>query len=192
MDESKVWPGTRQADICTPRGPAAARIGQEGQEMDRRPPSAPDDPGGSTAPPPTSKITHQVPLGTDAAPTAPPPAGTPAPPTPAAKSLSVEPEPVPMAEATGPVATGGKITAFGKEERHEEVWKRTPNVTGSGAIHVKTFHSKITADALIYMDQSINEWLDTHPEYEVKFVNTSVGIMSGKLKEPAVICQVWV
>lgn len=148
--------------------------------MDRRPPSAPDDPGGGAAAP-ASKIMHKTPLG--AAPT-PPPAQP--------KILRVEPEPVPMADVAGPTTGAAKITAFGKEERHEEVWNRKPNVTGKGAIHVKTFHSKITADALIYMDQQINEWLDSHPEYEVKFVNSTVGILSGKLKEPAVICQIWV
>ena len=38
----------------------------------------------------------------------------------------------------------------------------------------------------------INEWLDAHPQYEVKFVSSSIGVMTGKLKEPALICQVWV
>lgn len=105
---------------------------------------------------------------------------------------SIEPEPVPVADPSGPVTTSRKITAFGKEQKHEEQWTRTPNTTGTGAIHVKTFHSKITDDALKYMDQTINEWLDTHPEYEVKFVTSTVGVLSGKLKEPALICQVWV
>jgi hypothetical protein len=110
------------------------------------------------------------------------------------KPIGSEPEPVPMAEAEGPTGGGsGKIRAFGKEkQKHEEKWTRTPNSTSTGAIHVKTFHSKLTADALIYMDQVINEWLDSHPQYDVKFVNSTVGIMSGKLKEPAIITQVWV
>ena len=101
-------------------------------------------------------------------------------------------EPVPVAEGAGPTAAAPKITAFGKEQRHEETWSRTPNTTGQGAIHVRTFHSKLTVDALSYMDQLINEWLDAHPQYEVKFVNSTVGILSGKLKEPNLICQVWV
>ena len=101
-------------------------------------------------------------------------------------------EPVPVAEGAGPTAATPKITAFGKEQRHEETWSRTPNTTGQGAIHVRTFHSKLTVDALTYMDQLINEWLDAHPQYEVKFVNSTVGILSGKLKEPNLICQVWV
>ena len=42
------------------------------------------------------------------------------------------------------------------------------------------------------MDQSVNEWLDAHPQYEVKFVSSTVGTVTGKLKEPHLICQVWV
>jgi len=101
-------------------------------------------------------------------------------------------DPVPVVEATGPATGGNKITVFGKEKKHEEVWSRTPNTTGTGAIHVKTFHSKLTDDALVYMDQCVNEWLDGHPQYEVKFVNTSVGVLTGKTKEPHLICQLWV
>ncbi len=110
-----------------------------------------------------------------------------------AKEVS-EPEggELPVAESVGLGAGPKKITAFEKARRHEEKWSRTPNTTGLGAIHVRTFHSKLTADALTYMDQSVNEWLDAHPQYEVKFVSSTVGIVTGKLKEPNLICQVWV
>ena len=102
-------------------------------------------------------------------------------------------EPLPVAEGVGPAADAQKkITAFGKDQHHEQKWSRTPNTTGQGAIHVRTFHSKLTEDALVYMDQIVNEWLDAHPQYEVKFVNSTVGILTGKLKEPHLICQVWV
>ena len=106
--------------------------------------------------------------------------------------LIQEPEPLPVAESVGQVMAGKKITAFEKQKRHEDKWSRTPNTTGQGAIHVRTFHSKLTDDALAYMDQCINEWLDAHPQYEVKFVHSTVGILTGKLKEPNLICQVWV
>jgi hypothetical protein len=100
-------------------------------------------------------------------------------------------KPLPVAGGTT-LAGPGKITAFGKGKRHEDSWIRTPNTTGSGAIHVKTFHCKLTEDAISYMDQAINEWLDAHPQYEVKFVSSTIGILTGKLKEPAMFCQVWV
>lgn len=75
---------------------------------------------------------------------------------------------------------------------HETMWKRNPNVTGTGAIHVKSFHCKLTGDSLEFLDSQINEWLDEHPEYEVKFVTTSIGEWTGKIKEPSLIVNVWV
>jgi hypothetical protein len=98
-----------------------------------------------------------------------------------------------------PIAAGGpdglkkKIKTIGATTRHEDSWVRTPNTTGSGAIHCRTFFSKLTEDAVSYMDQSINEWLDENPQYEVKFVNSSIGTMRGKLgPQDVLISQIWV
>lgn len=97
-----------------------------------------------------------------------------------------------------PVANDGpglkkKIKSFEGGTRHEDSWTRTPNTTGSGAIHVQTFFTKLTQDAVAYMDQSINEWLDENPQYEVKFVNSNIGTMRGKVgPQDVLICQVWV
>jgi hypothetical protein len=91
-----------------------------------------------------------------------------------------------------------KIQAFEQRlgqtgKRHEESWKRSPNVTGQGAIHVKTFHCKLNNESLDFLDQQVNEWLDAHPQYEVKLVTNAVGDWTGKTgKEPNLIVQVWV
>ena len=88
-----------------------------------------------------------------------------------------------------------KLRPFEEEKtvRHEDTWKRTPNVTGQGAIHCKTFHCKLSADSLHYIDEQINHWLDDHPQYEVKFVTTSVGDWGGKMgTETHLVVQVWV
>ena len=86
-----------------------------------------------------------------------------------------------------------KIQVFGdKAKRHEETWNRTPNTTGQGAIHVKTFVSKLRLDAIERLDQQVNEWLDAHPQYEVKFVTTTTGQLMGKIEEPAIFMNVWV
>lgn len=74
----------------------------------------------------------------------------------------------------------------------ETKWKRKPNVTGSGATHVRSFHCRLAEESMENLDRQINEWLDAHPEYEVKFVSTAVGDWTGKLKEPQLIVQVWV
>ncbi|USN97884.1 MAG: hypothetical protein H6810_06715 [Phycisphaeraceae bacterium] len=132
-------------------------------------------------------------------------------PPPMVKPVDSEPEPsrIEHVPALGPLTdhdespqpqpltgqAGRKIRTF--EQRlgrggHEGKWKRQPNVTGTGAIHVKSFHSKLTGDSLEFLDSQINEWLDEHPEYEVKMVTTSIGEWTGKLKEPALIINVWV
>ncbi len=118
--------------------------------------------------------------------------GSGAPPLPAEQVSESEGGELPVVESVGPAAGPKKITAFEKAQRHEDKWSRTPNTTGLGAIHVRTFHTKLTADALTYMDRCINEWLDAHPQYEVKFVSSTVGTLTGKLKEPHLLCQVWV
>ncbi len=126
-------------------------------------------------------------------PAAPRPSGVPSPePRGPATKLNAEPEPLPVAPGVGPAAGSKRITAFGQGKRHEDTWSRTPNTTGLGAVHVKTFHGKLTDDALAYLDQCINEWLDSHPQYEVKFVTSTVGILTSKIQEPHLICQVWV
>lgn len=140
-------------------------------------PGGPGAPGSDPSKPstPSSKIRH-----------------TPSHIGPAASTPPLDESPLPVAESSGPPGLKTKIRAFEKERRHEDEWNRTPNTTGTGAIHVRTFHSKLTDDALKYMDDLINEWLDAHPQYEVKYVTSTVGIVTGKTKEPHLICQVWV
>jgi hypothetical protein len=103
----------------------------------------------------------------------------------------------PASQASAQSTPGSsKIQAFENKlglKRHEDAWKRSPNVTGSGAIHMRTFHCKLGDDAIGYLDQQVNEWLDAHPQYEVKFVTSNVGEWSGKLgKEFHLVVQVWV
>lgn len=75
---------------------------------------------------------------------------------------------------------------------HSDNWNRKPNITGSGAIHVKSFVAKLRHDAITHLDEQVNEWLDAHPEYEVKFVTTTVGKLVGKISEDAIFMNVWV
>lgn len=76
--------------------------------------------------------------------------------------------------------------------KDEKQYQRSPNATGQGAIRVKTFHAKIRDDALEYMDEQINQWLDEHPEYEVKFATSTIGELIGKTRELALIVNVWI
>ncbi len=71
-------------------------------------------------------------------------------------------------------------------------WKRKPSMDGTGATHVRTFHSRLSSEGMEILDQQINQWLEEHPEIEVKLVTTSVGEWQGKVKEPNLIVQIWV
>lgn len=100
--------------------------------------------------------------------------------------------PIEIASGASDSSGASRIHAFGREKRHEDEWSRTPNTTGTGAIHVKTFVAKLRLDAIDYLDRQVNEWLDAHPQYEVKFVTTTVGDLMGKMKEQALFMNVWV
>lgn len=104
------------------------------------------------------------------------------PPIPAPQSVSAPPPP------TGPK----KITAFGADVVHKQhQWKRQPVKTGNGAIRVKSFHGKYSEQGLEYLDNAINEWLDNNPHVEIKFVTPTVMTFEGKIREPALVLNVW-
>ncbi len=90
------------------------------------------------------------------------------------------------------IVGSNKIRTFDTRKPHVEHWKRTPNVTNTGAIHVKTFVAKLRLDAIEHLDEQVNNWLDNHPEYEVKFVSQSIGQLVGKRTEDALFISVWV
>jgi len=101
-------------------------------------------------------------------------------------------EPIDLAETDSTTTNAKKIRAFDSHKAHHELWQRQPVVTGTGASHVRTFVSKLRLDAIEHLDQQVNEWLDAHPEYEVKYVSTCVGTLVGKVPEPAIFMSVWV
>jgi hypothetical protein len=85
-----------------------------------------------------------------------------------------------------------KIKAFGADaaaKAHD--WKRKTNVVGSGSVRMRSFHGRLSDEGLGFMDDKINEWLDAHPEVEVKFVTSTVGTYEGKIREPALVLNVW-
>ena len=99
------------------------------------------------------------------------------------------------AEESGRTST--QIKTFGRgaraaasELRHDEVLKRSLNVTGQGATRTRTFHSKLNDAALALMDQAIDEWIDSGG-IEVKCVSSCIGIFEGKKSEPHLILSMW-
>ncbi|MCC6680005.1 MAG: hypothetical protein IT445_03790 [Phycisphaeraceae bacterium] len=92
----------------------------------------------------------------------------------------------------GDPQAAGMIRTFGSSRREASRWKRKPQKSSHGASHMKTFVAKLRLDAIDHMDNQINEWLDEHPDYDIKFVTASVGTLVGKTTEEALFLNVWV
>jgi hypothetical protein len=73
----------------------------------------------------------------------------------------------------------------------KRAYSRKPTMTGQGACRVRTFHGKLSDQGLEYLDDAINHFLDEHPEIEIKFVTSNVGMFDGKFKDIAMIVNVW-
>jgi len=70
-------------------------------------------------------------------------------------------------------------------------WKRPTTVNGTGATRLRSFHGKYSEQGLEYLDGAVNDWLDNHPDIEVKFVTSTVMTFEGKIREPALVLNVW-
>jgi hypothetical protein len=119
----------------------------------------------------------------------------PAPAAPPLRSAKHEEEPISLVadEANTAEPQKSKIRAFAVAEANigSHAWKRAPHATDSGACRVRSFHGRLSDQGMDYLDNAINEWLDQHPEVEVKFVTSTVGMFDGKIKDFALILNVW-
>lgn len=73
----------------------------------------------------------------------------------------------------------------------ESKLKRPLNKTGMGATRLRIFHSKMSDGAIDFMVKTINEWIDSNEDIEIKMVQSHVGVWEGKHAEPHLILTVW-
>lgn len=108
-------------------------------------------------------------------------------------SLVEDDEPEIGADGLAPAPAVSKIRAFGADmgghKKHQ--YTRALKPGGAGVCRVRTFHAKLSDQGLEYLDDAINGWLDQHPEIDVKFVTSNVGLFDGKFKDLALIMNVW-
>jgi len=72
---------------------------------------------------------------------------------------------------------------------HKAIWdegrfKRPLDPAALGASRVRFFHSKLSEGALDYMNNQINDWLDSNEHISIKFCTATVGLFEGKHSEP--------
>lgn len=112
----------------------------------------------------------------------------PAPPAPSA----VRQAPVALLAPAAPVASISKIRFTGGGDKHNYTkFKRALHADGTGVCRLRSFHGRLSDEGLAFMDDKINEWLDTHPEIEIKLVNTVIGPIEGKNGEQAMFVTLW-
>jgi pterin-4a-carbinolamine dehydratase len=70
-------------------------------------------------------------------------------------------------------------------------YTRPTHSNKTGAVRMRTFHCRLSEQGVEYLDQIVNDWLEHHPDIEVKFVTSTIGLWDGKLKEPTLILNVW-
>ena len=93
----------------------------------------------------------------------------------------------------GQIARGSKIKFHAGGDKHTYTkFKREAHSSLMGATRVRSFHGRLSDDGLAFTDDKINEWLDNHPEVEIKHVNCIVGPLEGKVTgEQGLIVVIW-
>ena len=91
------------------------------------------------------------------------------------------------------ISATSKIKFYAGGDKHAYTkFKRPTHIAGTGACRVRTFHGRLSDDGLAYTDDKINEWLDNHPDVEIKHVNCLVGPLEGKITgEQGLIVVIW-
>lgn len=86
-----------------------------------------------------------------------------------------------------------QITVFGGQVKRESsvAFTREPHVSGTGAIRIRTFDSKLSRAAFEVLDDQINAWLE-ETGYEIKQATANIGDIHGKTSiEPHLIINIW-
>jgi len=94
-----------------------------------------------------------------------------------------------MENRPGPVAI--QAHAGPSPEAETRPFKRPPSPPDQPATRLKVFHAKLSEGAVRHLEQSINQWIDDHPEVHVKFATTTVGQWEGKHAENHLIVTIY-
>ena len=78
----------------------------------------------------------------------------------------------------------------GLKKSQELTFKRSVNLTGSGATRCRLFYSRIAVESLENMQNRINEWIDDN-DIEIKHVGQELAVMEGKNPKPNLMITVW-
>jgi len=70
-------------------------------------------------------------------------------------------------------------------------YQRELQPDGRGASRVRIYHCKLSDGPIIQLNRQINEWLDMHPDVQVKFATTNIGTWEGRHAEQHLIVTLY-
>jgi len=108
----------------------------------------------------------------------------------------VEPEEaISLVETDGSGIPEGRAKAIGGSTglgvAHMSNFARPVLPEGTGSTRCRFFHTKLLASSIEYMENQINEWVDSDESIVIKYIGHVIGDMSGKVTEPNLIVCVW-
>jgi len=109
-----------------------------------------------------------------------------------------EDEPISLTdEPEGKAEVGSKIRSFGEggitagQGVVDTSGLKRTLLKGAAATRCRTFHSKLSDAAVAYMNNQVNEWIDSNPEIEIKFATSTIGVFEGKHAEQNLIITIF-
>jgi hypothetical protein len=60
-----------------------------------------------------------------------------------------------------------------------------------GASRMRIYHCKLSEGPLMQLNRQVNEWLDAHPDIEVKFATSTIGTWEGRHAEQHIILTLY-
>ncbi len=90
-------------------------------------------------------------------------------------------------------APSTQVRAFGAAsvETREPEYQRPLLKDTRNATRCRTFHCKMSDASFRHLNLQINEWIDAHPDVEIKFALSNVGIVEGKHADPHLIVTIF-
>jgi len=85
--------------------------------------------------------------------------------------------------------SGFSVAAAMQADNYE--YKRSLNQSGQGATRIRVFHSKMSEAAIRHLEQTVNQWLDSNTDIEIKYATTTVGTWEAKHAEPNMILTIF-
>jgi len=102
-----------------------------------------------------------------------------------------EPAPRTKTEAASKIHGATKATLGVSGVWNDARFQRQLDPQSPGATRCRTFHSKLSAAAIEFMNNQINDWLDGNPDLFIKHATSCIGPFEGKHTEQNLIITIF-